>query len=65
MSYVQRVVLRTNEYASRVVDQVEIFVGGAWYRRDIGQQLDVALTQRLADENGVELEDHRKREQIA
>ena len=57
-----RVVLRTNEYAlSGKVDQVELFISGQWYRRDIRNSYDIKMAQKLADDMNLKLEDYRSK----
>lgn len=59
MKRVNVISLRTNEYGSKKVDQVELHIGDMWFYRDITDDRDIIMAGRIAEDNGITLKDYR------
>lgn len=59
MYEIKSITLRTNEYASRRVDQIEINLFDMTFHKDICSERDIRLAGRMAEAAGVELYDYR------
>lgn len=59
MKTVNVINLRTNEYRSKKVDQVELHIGDMWFYRDITDDRDITMAERIAEGNGIVLNDYR------
>ncbi len=52
--------LRTNEYAGRKVDQIELHAFDMRFHKDITCNRDVRLARRMAEELGIKVHDFRE-----
>lgn len=59
------ILIRNNQYLRenggyRTVAQIELFIGGMWFSKDLNNERDEKLADKLAEASGIELNDFRR-----